>query len=77
MKKNDTKTPFKLEILGFKLDTSINGGISIYHVVFIIAMVLSIYSLLFFLIRGNAVMGFIGYKISQLNFFKIIKSKFF
>lgn len=76
MKENDTKTPFKLDIFGFKLDTFVSSSMSVNQIILLIAVVFLFIIGLIFLIHGYAVMGLILNKVSKLEIFKIIKSKF-
>jgi hypothetical protein len=76
MKENDTKTPFKFDIFGFKLDTFVSSGISVNQIILLIVVVFLFIIGLIFLIHGYAVLGLILNKASKLEIFKIIKSKF-
>ena len=78
MKKTDTKTPFKLNILGFRLETTI-AEMSFMQIVIIIFMSMMFLLALVFLLGEYATTGIsiltIVDKISKLEILKIIKSR--
>jgi hypothetical protein len=78
MKKTNTKAPFKMNILGFKLETTITE-MSFWQIVILFGMgIIFILALIIFL-RGYAIAGLsisdIIDKTSKLEILKIVKSR--